>query len=142
VSPLKKNEMRGILAIAVLCSVIISPCFGQDGHSIKGTWDPLSHVFLNFGKMTLSDKTIVWAEGQKSACKVIKNEKSGIVIELTNSPLPKFHGTPYKFIRFRVNNSSTMTGKRELEVSFYEASNTTFDDNYSMWGFYVASMPD
>lgn len=97
---------------------------------IKGTWEPLSHVYLNFGSMTIKEESVVWASGQKSSFRVIKENEEGVIIELTAKKIPKFHGTVYKFIRL------SLKGSGNLEVSFYEA-HKGINDPDAMWGCYV-----
>lgn len=127
---------KQLIAVWVMGILVFSGCSKPTKTlSIKGTWEPLSKVYLNFGNMTIKDDLIRWVTGQKSSFKIISSEKKETVIQFTNKILPRFHGDVYKFIRF-VSKLGKTTQETELEVSFYEESQR-LDDKNAMWGIYI-----
>lgn len=112
----------------------------RDILAIKGTWEPLSTVYLNFGNMVVRDDSIAWTSGQKVSFRIARKDKNGIVVELTDKALPEFHGTTYKFIRFNLKYNTNFK-KLDLKVSFYEP-NRDLNDNNAMWGVYVRPEAD
>jgi len=130
--------LRAIFAVIIF---ILSGCSQSDISHLKGTWEPLSRVYDNFGRMTIGDNSILWESGQKISFRVVKKFNKGILVEVTNKTFPKFHGSEYKFIKLIILKDNTAMKWRQLSLSFYESSKP-MDDNYEMWGIYVRTLKE